>query len=205
VQRAVIALTEKGVPFERTVIDLAAKPDWFVALSPLGKVPLLQVEDAVIFESAVILEYLEETQPPRLHPDGPLSRAHHRGWIEVASAILADISGFYGAGDPASFEGKRRAITEKLGRVEGALGQGPWFAGEAFSLVDAAFAPVFRYFDAFARIADFGFFKGLQRVPDWRAMLAGRPSVAAAVAADYPDRLWTFLRSRESHLSSLMG
>src|ERR1700687_19143 len=66
VQRAVIALTEKAVPFDRVTIDLASRPDWFLAISPLGNVPLLKVDDAVIFESAVILEYLEETQPKPL-------------------------------------------------------------------------------------------------------------------------------------------
>src|ERR1700730_17258211 len=71
VQRAVIALTEKAVPFDRVYIDLANKPDWFLAISPLGKVPLLQVDNGVIFESAVILEYLEETQPKPLYPRDP--------------------------------------------------------------------------------------------------------------------------------------
>src|SRR6201995_1115806 len=58
VQRAVIALNEKGVPFERVDIDLANKPDWFLKLSPLGKTPVLVVGEHAIFESAVILEYL---------------------------------------------------------------------------------------------------------------------------------------------------
>ena len=44
VQRAAIALAEKNVPFERVVIDLANKPDWFIAISPLGKVPLLRLQ-----------------------------------------------------------------------------------------------------------------------------------------------------------------
>ncbi len=65
VQRAVISLTEKGVPFQRIDIDLDNKPEWFLKISPLGKVPVLQVGDKVVFESAVILEYLEETQPGR--------------------------------------------------------------------------------------------------------------------------------------------
>ncbi|TGU31135.1 glutathione S-transferase family protein, partial [bacterium M00.F.Ca.ET.152.01.1.1] len=43
VQRAAIALAEKAVPFERVNVDLADKPDWFRAISPLGKVPLLRV------------------------------------------------------------------------------------------------------------------------------------------------------------------
>ena len=66
VQRAAIVLLEKGVPFERINVDLSAKPDWFLALSPTAKVPLLKVrridgEDAILFESMVICEYLEET------------------------------------------------------------------------------------------------------------------------------------------------
>src|SRR3954469_16264362 len=78
VQRAVIALAEKAVPFERIDIDLANKPDWFLKISPLGKTPVLLVGDVAIFESAVILEYLEETQPVQLHPADPLTRAEHR-------------------------------------------------------------------------------------------------------------------------------
>ena len=65
VQRAVIALAEKGVPFERIDVDLANKPDWFLKVSPLGKTPVLLVGDTAIFESAVILEYLEDTQARR--------------------------------------------------------------------------------------------------------------------------------------------
>src|SRR6266699_5364130 len=106
VQRAVIALTEKGVGFERVDIDLANKPDWFLAISPLGKTPVLVVGEHAIFESAVILEYLEETQPKRLHPADALARAEHRAWIEYGSAVLSDIAGFYAAPDEATFKAK---------------------------------------------------------------------------------------------------
>src|SRR4051794_13912309 len=90
VQRAAIALLEKAVPFERSMVDLADKPDWFTAISPLGKVPLLRVTEedgrqAILFESTVICEYIEDTQPgPGLHPSDPLERAQHRGWMESA-------------------------------------------------------------------------------------------------------------------------
>ncbi|HYG90106.1 MAG TPA: glutathione S-transferase family protein [Azospirillum sp.] len=206
VQRAVIVLTEKGVPFERTTIDLADKPDWFKALSPLGKVPLLEVDGDVLFESAVICEYLEETQPgPRLHPVAPFARARHRAWMEFGSAILNDIAGFYTAPDATAFEAKRTAIAGKFAWLERSLGDGPWFAGEAFSMVDAVFGPVFRYFDVFDTIADLGAFAETPKVRAWRAALAERPSVQGAVAADYPQRLLTFLKARQSHLSTLIG
>ena len=69
VQRAAIVLAEKDVPFERINVDLANKPDWFKAISPTGKVPLLKVGDEVLFESSAIVEYLEETHPKPLHPN----------------------------------------------------------------------------------------------------------------------------------------
>ena len=204
VQRAAIALAEKEVPFERVIIDLSDKPAWFKALSPLGKVPLLQVGEVAIFESAAILEYLEETTPRALHPSDPLRRAEHRGWIEFGSMILNDIAGFYGAPDEATFEAKRAVLTERFARLETRLVGAPWFDGEAFSLVDAVFAPVFRYFDAFDGIGDFGILAGRPKLAAWRSALAERPSVKLAVVEDYGERLMGFLAARGSHLSGLI-
>src|SRR3954454_4100243 len=160
VQRAVIALTEKGVPFERIDIDLANKPDWFLKISPLGKTPVLVVGDKAIFESAVILEYLEHTQAPPLHPAEPLTRAEHRGWIEFGSAMLNDIAVFYAAKDEAAFNAKIAQLEQRIARLEERLVAAPWFDGEKFSLVDAVFGPVFRYFDTFDEIGDFGILAG---------------------------------------------
>ncbi|HEX8669482.1 MAG TPA: glutathione S-transferase family protein [Allosphingosinicella sp.] len=207
VQRAAILLAEKGVPFERVDIDLANKPDWFLKLSPLGKVPVLVVEEdgreEVLFESAVIAEYLDETLAPQLHPADPLTRARHRAWIEFGSATLADIAGFYAAPDATAFAQKRDALDAKFERVEAQLGDGPFFAGETFSLVDAVFAPVFRYFEVFDRIGDFGLFDGKPKLQAWRRALAERPSVRGAVAGDYAERLLAFVAAKGSFLASL--
>jgi glutathione S-transferase len=204
VQRAAIALTEKEVPFERTYVDLSNKPDWFRALSPLGKVPLLKVtqgeREAVIFESAVILEYLEETQANPLHPADPLERACHRSWIEFGSSILSGIARFYNAKKDEALNDEAATLAGMFERIEVEI-NGPWFAGNAFSLVDAVFGPIFRYFDVFDRIADFGVLADKRKTAAWRAALAERPSVRNAVAPDYPDRLMAFLRNRKSALS----
>jgi glutathione S-transferase len=203
VQRAVIALTEKGVPFERIDIDLANKPDWFLALSPLGKTPVLQVGDTAIFESAVILEYLEETQPKPLHPADPLTRAEHRGWIEFGSAVLSDIAGFYAAPDEAAFAVKTAQLEQRFARLETRVAASLWFDGGEFSLVDAVFGPIFRYFDVFDSIADFGILAGKPKLARWRQALAARPSVRGAVSAEYPALLRDFLNRRNSWLSQL--
>jgi glutathione S-transferase len=204
VQRASIALAEKGVAYTRTDIDLADKPAWFLRLSPLGKTPVLKVGERAIFESAVILEYLEETQASPLHPADPLTRAEHRAWIEFASAVLNDIAGFYAAPDAAAFANKTAALTNKVAQIEQRLGEGPYFAGDRFSLVDAAFAPAFRYFDVFDTIADFKILSAAPRTTAWRRALAARPSVIAAVDADYPERLRGFLKARKAHLAQMI-
>jgi glutathione S-transferase len=201
VQRAAIVLAEKGVPFERRWVDLADKPAWFKAVSPLGKTPVLLVGPSPIFESAAICEYLDETTMPRLHPADPLERARHRGWMAFGSAVLDAIAVFYRAPDEAALLKQACDIRARFAQLEATLGPGPFFAGSTFCLVDAVFGPVFRYFDVFDTIDNFGCLTDLPKVSAWRAALADRASVQNAVQADYGNNLRQFLRLRGSALS----
>ncbi|OWV61384.1 glutathione S-transferase [Rhizobium sp. N122] len=208
VQRAAIVLLEKNVPFERINVDLSAKPDWFLALSPTGKVPLLKVhqtdeEDAILFESMVICEYLEETQGgAAMYPDDALLRARQRAWIEFATQTLADGWQFLNATDPASADANRAAFRDRLRKLEAELGSGPYFAGAAFGMVDAVYAPLFRYFAIIDSAVAQAIFEGLPRVSAWRAALAARASVGNAVVADYADRFRAHLRQHQALLAA---
>jgi glutathione S-transferase len=204
VQRAVITLLEKDIPHERTYIDLANKPDWFAAISPLGKVPLLRVEGEILFESAVICEYLDEITPGSLHPSDPLQKAKHRSWIEFGSGILNNIAGLYNAPDRASFTQKCDELASKFRWVEQSLGNDGYFTGEKFSLVDAVYGPIFRYFDVLDRIDDFGVFANTPKVNKWRQLLQHRPSIQQAVPEDYEQRLIVFFKQRNSYLSTIV-
>ena len=211
VQRAAIVLAEKNVAFDRVYVDLADKPDWFKRISPLGKVPLLRVrtgtEDAVIFESAVILEYLEETQPRPLHSADPLERARERGWIEFGSAQLNGIARLYNAETEAGFEAERQTLREGFERLEQDLSAreaSPFFAGARFSLVDAVYGPIFRYFDVFEDRAGLRIFAGMPHLAGWRCALATRPSIQGAVDPTYPDLLSHFLLARKRVISTRM-
>lgn len=205
VQRAVIALEEKGVSYERIDIDLAAKPAWFTAISPLGKTPVLLVEGQPVFESAVICEFLDDVLLPRLHPRDALERARHRGWIEVASAVLNTIASLYSARDEAAFEAALGLLRERFAGLEAVLGEGPYFSGADFSLVDAAFGPVFRYLDLFDAHGVHCVPAALHKLTAWRAALARRPSVKGAVAADYPERLRAFVVKRGGVLGDILA
>lgn len=210
VQRAVIMLTEKQIPFERIDVDLANKPDWFLKISPLGKTPVLLVDGQAIFESSVICEYLDETTEPRMHPADALERARHRAWMEFSSATLNAIGAMYSAPDAQTLDAKVGDLRAKFELLESNMrplsATGPYyFAGEAFSVVDAAFAPVFRYFDVFDTIEDFGVFRGTPKVTAWRRALGQRASVQGAVRGDYPALLREFLLRRKSEISRRMG
>jgi glutathione S-transferase len=202
VQRAVITLLEKNIPHQRTYIDLAHKPEWFREISPLGKVPLLKVEDEVLFESAVICEYLDEITPGSLHPSDPLAKAKHRAWIEFGSSILNAIAGFYNAATEAAFEQKRLDLVDKFAWVERHWQGGHYFAGDDFSLVDAVYGPIFRYFDVFDTLADFQVFAETPHVQRWRQALHDRPSIQQAVRDDYAQQLLTFIKQHNSYLST---
>jgi len=71
--------------------------------------------------------------------------------------------------------------------------------------VDAVFGPVFRYFDVFDGIGEFGILENKPKLLRWRASLAARPSVKSAVSADYPALLRDFLMRRNSWISKLQS
>ncbi|HYI42940.1 MAG TPA: glutathione S-transferase family protein [Sphingomicrobium sp.] len=208
VQRAVIVATEKGISFERVDIDLADKPDWFLAISPTGKVPVLEVtgdngETQVLFESAVIAEYLDEISENPLLPAEPLARARQRAWVEFASATLADVGKLYSATDEPAFTEALRAVEARVSQLDRELA-GPWFAGDSFGLVDAAFAPVFRYLDVFDWRVGTELVARSPNIRTWSQALAARPSVRAAVAGDYAERLIDFVAAKKSFLGRIL-
>jgi len=204
VQRAAIALNEQEVPFERRYIDLANKPGWFLQLSPLGKVPVLVVDDDnVLFESSVIAQYIDEITGQNLLSSETLEKYSQLAWMEFASQVIADIGRLYNADSRSSVEDARSKLEDKFQRVEQALSNGTWFAGEQFTLVDAAFAPAFRYFDVLDDLTGFDVFASTPKVARWRQALSRRPSVIAAVSDDYPERLLTFLADRDSYVGRI--
>jgi glutathione S-transferase len=145
VQRAAIVLKEKGVSFERRNVDLAAKPDWFLKISPLGKTPVLLVEGKAIFESAVICEYLDETVRPCLHPEDPLERARHRAWMEFGSAVLNAIGVFYNAPRDDALATAVADLHSRFPMLEAVVGAGTYFEGQPLNMVDAVIGPPVSY------------------------------------------------------------
>ncbi|MBA3582678.1 MAG: glutathione S-transferase family protein [Gammaproteobacteria bacterium] len=203
VQRARIVLAEKAITYDMTFIDLKNKPDWFLALSPLGRVPVLEVNQRdVLFESAVITEYLDEITPPSLHPADPLEKAKQRAWIEYASTLLGDVWVFFTTDDLEKFSAKQQLLQEKLQVLELVTQATPFFAGGHFQLVDAVYATVFRYFDFYKTVAHIDLLQDFDALKIWSNAVLVRPSVQHAVPDNYIELLKQDLQNRRALLAN---
>ena len=188
-QRSVITLKEKQVPFELTHIDPHQLPEWFAAVSPLGKVPVLRKDGSqILFESAVINEYLDETHPPPLHPQDPWRRAQNRAWIEFGSNLLGRQYQMMMAADKARFFQEQDGLLADLRFLERELGAGPWFNGAAFSLLDIAYAPFFMRLDLIERRVPQNLLAEMPKMSAWSKALLARPAVQESVVADFEER-----------------
>ncbi len=184
-QRTAIMLHEKRVDFVTTYIDLQNKPDWFLDISPLGKIPILRIEDNVLFESAIINEYLDETHPPHMHPPTPLQRALNRAWVEFSSDLFMHLVHMVRANEEAQFSLQKRALEQKLARLNHALAYQPFFNGDLFSLVDVAYAPLFIRMAELEKYARITFLQNLPKLQAWGKHLLQRDSVQASLPADF--------------------
>ena len=202
VQRSVITLLEKNIPFDITYIELDNKPDWFLKISPLGKVPVLRInDDDILFESAVINEYLDEITPPSLHPEDPFAKARNRAWIEFGSSLLMTSHRLRTVEDEESLEKERSLLTTQLNQLEAQLKGGKFFNGERFSLVDTAYAPVFCLIDLLDRHFNTGLLEHLPRLKNWSDNLLQRPSVKGSVVEDYEERVLQRLQDSSAILT----
>jgi len=202
VQRSVITLLYKGIDFKRTNIDLDNRPEWFTAISPFGKVPLLRIgEQHVIFESAVINEYLDETTEPHLHPKDPLQRALNRSWIEFGSAMLVDQYQLLTATDETAYGRALDRLTARLERLERQVGKGPFFNGPRFSLVDAAYAPLFIRLELIHRLRPMPVLEQLPLARGWSRALLSEPAVRSSMPDDFEASMKQMLPARASVLA----
>ncbi len=204
VERSRIVLLEKGLPHEIEFIDLAKKPAWFLELSPMGRVPLLLVDGRPVFESMVINELLNELEPdPPLFPRDPVARAEGRGWIVFANDVVmpagsAAMLAIAGGARGEALAKPLGTLRDAFGKLEQKVGQGPFFLGREFSLVDASYAPFFRRW----RLAegwganDARVLASFPRLSAWVDAMLARRSVAAAEPAELDPKSRRFYEQR---------
>jgi len=208
VQRAAIALREKDIEFEFRHIEPDNRPDWFLAISPHKKVPVLRIDDTVsLFESNAICEYLDETIAPRLHPADPVARAINRAWTDYVPTFASAVTGTAYATTEADYAKKAAEMPVVLERLEGALvkqGAGPLFNGAAYSLVDAAYAPFLQRYVFLDRVKHLGHIEKFPRLKAWCDTLLARASTHSFPPAEFEAMYRAALKRRNVWVSQFV-
>lgn len=206
VQRSVIALRHKGLPFDVTYIDLEDPPAWFLAISPMGRVPALRVDgDTVLFESAIINEFIDDVTPGSLRPSDPLRLAQNRGWIQFGEQCLFDQYHWTIAATKEDFEEAEHKALSNLRKLEQALGEGPYFNGAEFSLVDCAYAPLWQRYALLAPRRALFAPEELPRITAWADSLLGMDAVKQSVPAGFEALLRDYIRRHGAYAASLLA
>lgn len=205
VQRSVITLNHKGCGYKVTYIDLSNPPDWFLQISPLGKVPVLKVNDTeVLFESAVINEFVDDVTPGTLKPSDPLTLAKNRAWIEFGGTCLADLYMMADAKTENEMQQQTNVCRERLQHVENILTHTAFFNGGDFALVDAAYAPLLIRLDFLCRKIDFLDWNGYTKLDRWKENLLGLESVQDSIIEDFELHYANKIRAQNGYLGSLL-
>ncbi len=212
VQRSVIVMRVKGVDFDVTYIDLQDPPDWFLEMSPHGKVPVLQVDGVTLFESNAISEYLDETLEPRLHPEDPIKRAQNRAWTDYLPTFawgpgLNDVTFCASEDDlPEALEMARERLApleETIAKQRG--NDGPYFNGDKFSLVDASYGPFFQRFAISENVLQTGLLDDFPIVKAWSDALLSDDKVTGAVPEGFDEAFQKNLERRGALAWKLMS
>jgi glutathione S-transferase len=205
VQRSAIVFREKNTEFELRHIEPDNRPDWFLAISPHKKVPALSIDDKVsLFESNAINEYLDETIEPRLHPADPVERAINRAWTDYVPTFASTVTATAYADTEADYDKAADGIPVPFERLEKALekqGKGPFFNGDKYSLVDAAYAPFLQRYFFLDRVKKLGHIENYPRLKAWGEALTKRPSTHSFPESEFEAMYREGLRRRNKWIS----
>jgi len=167
--RARIVLAEKDIQAVIQQINGGQEAEDLYDLNPYGSLPTLVDRDLALYDSRVIVEYLDERFPhPPMMPVDPVSRAHARLALYRVETDWYTLLGDLETGEKSRRDKARTALRDSISAAADVFAARPFFLSEEFSMADAWIAPI------------------LWRLPHWGVKL---PKQAAAVEA-YAERIF---------------
>ncbi|XP_062602424.1 pyrimidodiazepine synthase-like [Saccostrea cucullata] len=143
-QRSLLVLAHKNIPHEVVNINLKSKPEWFLQKNPLGKVPVLEQDDKIVYESLICCDYLDQVYPQnKLTPEDPYRQAQDKMLVEHFSQMMTD---FYKVrqGPPAEMPAGLEKFRKQMFRFETEIQKrGDYFGGDKVQMIDLMIWPWF--------------------------------------------------------------
>ncbi|MBP3125981.1 glutathione S-transferase family protein [Thalassospira sp. ER-Se-21-Dark] len=204
VQRVAMVLAQNGIAHKRTDIALDAKPDWFLALSPTGNVPVLVVDDErTLFEAAAICQYLEAITGKKPCGADAYDHALAQAVVAIGDKLLsltADL--IYRDLSESSVDATIHQINKQMSIVSDLMSPQAVDADTDLSMLDIVFATVFRPFALIAVGLNRDLFAGFPGLRGWASDLAKHETVRNAVPATYYRELHEFITCKDGYLAN---
>ena len=160
----------------------------------------MQVEGTVLFESAVINEYIDEVYPPQVHPSDPLKKAQNRAWMEYTSPLYMGTYFLLTSKKKEDMEKKLEEFTNNLAGLEKAKQNKPWFNGDDFSMMDISAAPIFTRVNFLKKHYKLDLLKDYPVLQQWSNDLLARQTVKESLVDDFDDLLISLMKTNESYI-----
>ncbi|MDA9189377.1 glutathione S-transferase family protein [bacterium] len=200
VQKSVILLEFKKIPFKTIYIDIFNKPDWFLMKSPTGKVPLLEIDSKhIIFESTVINEYLNEVTNANLLPSESIERAKHRSYIEYSNLVLISLFQFMTATNELDYLKHEDILFKELTNIE-SISTESFFNTKDLNLVDIAFAPIFIRLKMLKEKFQINFLEDFPKVVKWSEKILSQDAVIKSIDDELFSKYCLYLQKRNAKI-----
>ena len=202
VQSTIITLLQHKVDYKVTYIDINDPPPWFDELSPTGQVPIVKVNgDQVIFESAVINEFINDAYNCHMLPDDPLQRALQRSWAQFCASILGDMFNLVGAESKDAMEDIEYDIHEKLEKLEALKSGQQFFYSEELGLIDSYFAGIAMRINLLKPGVDLLDKARYPKLYQYTEHLLAQDSVKRSVVAEFDEMYSGMVKKRGGYIS----
>ncbi|XP_061163661.1 glutathione S-transferase omega-1-like [Saccostrea echinata] len=155
-QRTRLVLVHKNIPHEVVNINLSKKPEWYLEkINPLGKVPALEKDGKIIYESDICCDYLDQVYPNnKLTPDDPYQQAKDRMLLSHYGQVTTQYYKFY-FGTPDSFPATAEALGKLLSEFDKELEKrGKFFGGDNVQMIDFLVWPWIERFSAMEKLVN---------------------------------------------------
>lgn len=153
----------------------------------------------------VICDYLDEITPGSLYPADAFAKAQNRSWIEFGNDILNTTFDLLRTDDPEKLNQFIKTLTDRFKILENEISDTDYFNGNEFLMIDAIFAPIFRYHHSISKSKDYGIFENTPKVKAWGDQLLKRPSVVNSVSKSYDEAFVNRFKKMNSIIGNVMA
>lgn len=203
-QRAIILLKAQNIDYQMNYINPMDTPNWFKKISPTGQVPLLKVDDKIVFESSVITEFINDIGGGNMHPSDDIIKANNRSWIAFSSTMFDDLFNII-TGDEEKFNLSKKSLFNKLEKIEQIKNNSSFFNGDKFKMIDAAFAPIFMRINWINKFTNNAIsLEKFTKLNNWSGEILALDFVKNSVVEGLDDVYYSNIENREGFLSTLL-